>query len=126
MKTNAYLHLVNILRLVASPYSIQMSFFPVEVLTTDEISLDYYDAFLQANGLYTGEEISLPVYIKLKELNNEFQMMSKSPTSDFWSESALKNDPTWERIRATAVNILKLMGEEYTKPDKDSNISFII
>ncbi len=91
-----------------------MRYYPSGVVVTDEIALDYSDAFLQVKGMVEGEELSLERAKDLKKLNDMFDKMSASPGA--WSEEALFHDERWNDTRAEALVILEALGERYEPP----------
>ena len=108
--------LLNALRIIASPYSVQKEYYPDFALLGDEIvgELDCIE-FLEEGA------IDLAVFQKLKELDNAFidKSFGEVGYSDYiWTDRAVEHDVFWENQRNRAKEILKDLGCEYTLPKK--------
>jgi hypothetical protein len=69
-------------------------------VVTDELVLDYGDAFSLIPALrHEGVELDPEADRLARRLD---ELLSAPPSSPFWSDVALDNDPAWDEVRATA------------------------
>ncbi|WP_125916529.1 hypothetical protein [Hymenobacter coccineus] len=123
MKTALFNHVVNVLRLVATPGSIQEKLYNDKVVVADEVALDYSDAVQQANVLLINKEISSEIYEQLLSLDTDFDQMANNP--QLWDRNAFLNDQKWKNIRNKALSILSAMKETYELPYLDTDNTYI-
>jgi hypothetical protein len=114
---NLYNTLVQSLRLVASPFELQIVSLPRFVNVPDEIVLTYNDAYLIASQLKAENLISPKVLGMLKELDELFGKMSEEKY--LWTVEKLKSNESWEKSRILAFDILKQLNEPYDSPNLD-------
>ncbi len=116
-KENLYNKLVQCLRLVASPYEVQISLLPNFIDIPDEIALFFDDVFLTIPQLKIEYLFSPNTLLKINEVNELFESMSEEKF--FWELEELKNNKSWEKSRELALSVLKLLNEPYEKPNLD-------
>lgn len=114
---NFYFKLVKSLRLVASPFDIQIKSMPDFVVIPDEIALTFYDSYLLTNRLKEENLISARSFDLLSELNTLFDEMSNNQM--LWDLDSLRNNENWNRCRNMALQILDELGENYDTPNLD-------
>jgi hypothetical protein len=119
MQSALYKHLVTTLQLVASPPQMQFGFYPHGVTVTDEIALDYSDAFLQVQVLIDTHEITIEIAQALQTIEDEFREMSLLP--ELWSQDALFLHDKWDNLRVNAMTILRSLGEEFEHPGQSQD-----
>jgi hypothetical protein len=85
---------------LAQQAEVQLSLFPDFVCKADELALDFED------GLYemVGHEAEFTEQQKsaVTALDALITSMSGQANTDFWTDDALRTNPTWEQIRALA------------------------
>lgn len=114
-----YNSLIQVLRLVASPYDSQITFFPNFVNIPEEIALLYHDSYLTTSRLHDEKKITLRALNMLYELNALFNTMSNN--SYLWTQEKLKNNEMWSIARESAIKILNELNEKYDSP----NLGFV-
>ena len=114
---NFYFKLVKSLRLVASPFDIQIKSMPDFVVIPDEIALTFYDSYLLTNRLKEENLISARSFDLLSELNTLFDEMSNNQM--LWDINSLRNNENWNRCRNMALQILDELDENYDTPNLD-------
>ena len=99
---------------LAQPADVQLSLFPDFVCKADELALDFED------GLYelVGHEKELTVEQKaaVDALDGIITRMSGKQNASFWTEEALRTDPTWDEIRSAAKATVASFGWELRRP----------
>lgn len=119
MNNITYNRLIQVLKLIASPASIQISALPDFVVVADEIALMYEDVFIMIPQLKEERYIPENILDMLSNLEAQFEIMSRNKL--LWSIDSLKESKSWENVRGLAHSILRELKEEYKQP----NIDFI-
>lgn len=99
-----YNSLIDALKLAAAAYSEQVNSMPSFVVeVADDIANTFGEAFHLTNPLLEAGMITEKVAVKLKELDDLFEMEDEAS----WEQEALKNSPHWQKIRLLATEILE-------------------
>jgi hypothetical protein len=88
-------------RLMAAPASVQIQ--PGQV-SADEVALEWDNAWHVAKGLCEERVIPAEIYNAVTQLNHELGAIE--PSSNFWSDEALRYDDRWENFRIRAQSIV--------------------
>lgn len=93
---------------LAQEAEVQLSLFPDFVCKADELALDFEDGLYEMVGHEA--EFSVEQKAAIAALENLLTSMSGQADADFWTEEALRSDPTWARIRALARTAVAVFG----------------
>jgi len=105
--------IIELLRLLASPFEVQVSVFPDNEFPPDEIADEIdYKCFV-SETLFKNNFISTAQYNNIKTISEK----TKSFCKEEWSIEAMGKSSDWVYIRALASDALKEFGVEYTKPN---------
>ncbi len=111
--------MIESIKLLASEGNIQLSCFPDFVCKGDEIANSLGD-WLTLYQQKTDHDTEYVFYdYELEQIIGIDQDISMLAPEDF-SEDAILNSCKWDNIRKKARNLLILLNEEYTLPDKKS------
>jgi hypothetical protein len=107
------------LQLLASEGQDQISHYPPRVDIIGELVMDYEH---HASAIRTYWDISQDQAAQLKALQDFFDTLEDSATSDFWTVEALFSDPRWDEVRRMAKQVLHSLQWpiEIPFPEKDS------
>lgn len=108
-----YPQIIELLRLIASPFEIQIGSFPEDEFPPDEIAdeVDYKNII--AESLYKNGFINSNKYKSISNINENFGRFDKED----WTIEAMKTSSNWIFIRELAIEALKEFGVEYAKPN---------
>jgi hypothetical protein len=106
--------MIEVLKLIASPYDAQLVALPNFVVLTDEIALLYGDELklVKAQGLF--DRLSPEVREGLAGIDDVLERMSDD--TSLWTNESLRARPEWHGLRAQASQILSLLGQESGLP----------
>lgn len=107
--------LIDSLRLAASEPEIQIKSLPAFVVVTDEIAIDFDDAYLYKDELLLNGEIDVEISELLDEIYGEITFMTKNKVG--WGIEELKKSHHWEKIREIAKKVLTMTGEDIRPPN---------
>lgn len=111
--------LVEVLRLLCSDAQVQIDAFPNDVVTADEIALEFEDAKQGCESVASSECYSQDLTAIVSKIDEILKSRSTESSQPFWTHSALRDDPDWKRIRRLASEGLNLMGVTYEPPVLD-------
>jgi len=103
---------------LAQPANVQLSLFPEFVCKADELALDFEDGLHEL----VGHEISGEQRAAVEALEEIITSMSGEQNASFWTEEALRSDPTWDDIRSAAKAVLIAFGWEPRTPSPSGAI----
>lgn len=101
---------------LALSYEDQIALFPDFVLITDELVLEYDEAFKYINELINQELITAQEAISFKKIDEYSQYLSDNFTELFLNPKSLETDLKWEDLRKLARKALENMDWELEKP----------
>ncbi|WP_291571895.1 hypothetical protein [Clostridium sp. UBA4548] len=108
-----YERVVEATKMVAAPYSVQVTLFPKNLPIADEIALNFCDEVeYQIDYLLENELITDIQYEKIRQLGKKFSQMSSDKTQDYWSLESLQNSEQWGQCRKLAREILEIFDEK--------------
>ena len=115
-------HIIESIKLLASPPELQLSLFPDFVCKPYEIASSLDDWLL----MYNSEPVSKkePLFIAselnvITELNNMLKNFDQFDQFER-SEDAVRTSERWEEVRKFAKQVLSILGIEYSVPAKRS------
>ncbi|OJU18355.1 MAG: hypothetical protein BGN88_04485 [Clostridiales bacterium 43-6] len=108
-----YPQIIELLRLLASPFEVQISVFPKNECPPDEIAdeIDYKCSV--AKTLFDEGFFSLIQYESIKHIDEEFTTFLKED----WTYEAMEKSLKWEHIRKLAIKSLEEFKVDYSKPN---------
>jgi hypothetical protein len=110
-----YNRMIEVLKLLAADYQIQISSFPNYVQIPDEIALSFEDVYIFSNNLKDSGMINEEQKAKLDYLNIQLDEMSENKS--LWGLESLKEAQEWQEIRKLAVELIMLLGKTLERPD---------
>jgi len=110
---SVYPKIIEALRLVAAPASVQLSSLPKHVCKPDEIAFTFEEIMIYAKILMENKFLSIDLYLQLLAIDKLFENLKK----DEWTEDSLHKSKSWEVVRTKAIEVLKNFGEGYTAPN---------
>lgn len=116
--------LVQSLQCLAANYKDQIAAFPDFVHIPDELALNYYEEVLYCKTLFEEKIITNEQWLKIKEIDMLFEMMSDHKHPKIWTLNSLKKDPFWQKIREKAKGVLHLLNVKQVQP-KLEGITYI-
>jgi hypothetical protein len=104
--------LIEALRLLAAPFSVQIDVLPSWVVAADEVALTFDDAYSVADlSEVPGSALRL-----LEEIEADLTTMSQRPSEGDWTLAGLEHSSTWEALRGKALAALTELRAEYRVP----------
>ncbi|MEV7356975.1 hypothetical protein [Kitasatospora sp. NPDC091276] len=107
---------VEALAVLAADPSAQLIWVDEQGVSTDEVALDFDQAFRMAEGLVEDGDLSREALRDLRAIDAIFAGMSGRESSDRWNREALTVDPGWIEARELARRILIGMLGEWCLP----------
>ncbi len=98
----------NLLRALASPGEVALSYEPDETCRADELALDY-DNFVHALIGNFGVECTAEQRASLLRVDELFDAMTKARQPELWTDEAVRSHPRWAEVRAAAQTALDAM-----------------
>jgi hypothetical protein len=111
----AFKQLESSLRALAMSASDQLTLFPEDVVTADELALRFDHAWSAVRATY-GHELSASQIAALDSVERELDAMSRDGAAfdlDLWTESALRSSEQWAAVRRLAVDALATFGDDW-------------
>ncbi|MFF5446469.1 hypothetical protein [Streptomyces sp. NPDC012888] len=108
--------LIRALTLVAADGADQVAWLEKYDLPTDEIALNFDDAFRLAAYLAEEEQLGHAALPYLERITEVFGQMGDDSGADRWSKDALTTDPGWDLARRLARTVLAAEGERDEEP----------
>ncbi|MBR5251306.1 MAG: hypothetical protein IKV52_00600 [Oscillospiraceae bacterium] len=112
-------HIIESIKLLSSDGDIQLSYFPEFVCKGDEIANSLGDWLLlyqEQQSIDNGFAFSPEELAEIIDLDNTFLLFNPEDFSDY----AVLNSPKWNDIRKKAKDILLILNEEYSLPERHS------
>ena len=109
--------LIQAIQLLAADYETQIGILPDFVHIPDELALTYGDCFLFADDIAEAGLIEEEVLVRLKELDDTFEHLSRKGNEAFWTLSRLRDSDEWQCIRSMASKLLVVLGRQKQHPD---------
>ena len=108
-----YPQVIEFIRLLASPFEIQISAFPKNEFPPDEIAdeIDYKCHITES--FFKEGFVTLNEYENVKLINEKF----KSFTKEDWTIEAMNKSSKWKKIREMALKALETFRVDYAKPN---------
>lgn len=97
---------------LALPYEDQIRLFPDFVLVTDELVLEYDEAFRCMNEFIDHKLITEQQAIAFEKINEYSQYLSDNFKDLFLNPDSLKKDSKWGKMRELAMEALQTMNWE--------------
>ncbi len=114
-------HLKESTQALALPYEEQVQVFPSFVLITDELVLEYDEAFRFIDEMVLKNLITKKDKVFFEKIDQYSQYLSDNFTDLFLNEDSLKTDLKWEKMRELAKQALKNMNWEICRPTFSNN-----
>lgn len=108
-----YPQIIELLRLLAAPFEIQISAFPNNEFPPDEIADEIEYKYYIVRSLFKGGFINSDQYESIQYINERIESFSK----DEWTIEAMEISDNWLCVRDLAIKSLEKFGLEYSKPN---------
>lgn len=108
--------LVESLRLLAAPASVQRDSFPDWVAIPDEIALTFSDTY----DVAPIGELPDQARAALEQIAERLERMWGEEGSDIWDERALRSSTSWQDLRQLASLALRELDQPYRRPQLSS------
>ena len=112
--------LITALQALAAPPDVQLSRFPNFVVTSDELALDFDDAYRLVSDC-PQVELSGVEADSLRRVDAMLADWSGEGRPDLWSDSALRSAPEWAALRERAADALRALGAPIEPPPPSSS-----
>ena len=102
------------LRALAMSASRQLSLFPEDVVTADELARHFDRALAAVRAAYE-HELSTPQVEALTAVERKLRSMSRDGAAldlELWTDSALRSSEQWEAVRTLSLEAVTVLGAE--------------
>ena len=113
--------LINSLRIIASPYEVQKSYYPNYVSLADEIANELECLDWNKDKLIQEGKLSSEILDRIADIDRGFLSISygeKDYSPALWDDLSIKKDKFWQIQRDKANDVLKDLGVGYSLPVK--------
>lgn len=108
-----YPQVIELIRLLASPFEVQVSSFPKNEFPPDEIADEIDHKCYIAESFFKEGFITINEYERIKLINEKF----KGFTKDDWTIKAMEKSLNWVQIREMALKALEILRVDYARPN---------